>query len=142
MAERSLSKGPSQRQQRVAELIRHTLAEIITRGEIHSPELFRFMPSFNEVRMSPDLRLATIYVSSLGRKADTELLDVLKKHQKEIRHLVARRVNLRYAPDLRFRLDDTLDEVQKIEALLHSEKVRRDLEKREDEEEDPEQSSA
>lgn len=136
MPDRSTPKGPSQRQQRVAELIRHALAEITTRGEIHAPELNQLIPSFNEIRMSPDLRLATVYVSSLGRKGDTQLLEILKKHQKEIRHLVARKINIRYAPDLRFRLDDTLDEVQKIEALLHSEKVRQDLEKTDDEAED------
>jgi len=129
MADRFKTKGPSQRQQRVAELIRHALAEISVRGEIHDPELTQLFPSFHEVRMSPDLKLATVYVSSLGRKNDDALLSALNRAKKTLRHLVADKVNLRYAPELRFRVDETLDEAMRIEALLHSDKVRQDLEK-------------
>lgn len=126
---RGSTKGPSQRQNRVAELIRHSLAEIFSRGEIHDPDLAGLYPSFHEVRMSPDLKLATIYVSSLGRKRDADLLAVLKRQQKTLRHLVAGRIQMRYVPELRFRLDETMDEVIRIEALLDSDKVRQDLEK-------------
>ncbi|MDR1828589.1 MAG: 30S ribosome-binding factor RbfA [Methylobacteriaceae bacterium] len=129
MSDRFKPKGPSQRQQRVAELVRHALAEIVARGEIHAPELTKFYPSFQEVRMSPDLKLATVFVSALGQKDSAALLAVLNARQKILRHLVAEKINLRYAPDLRFRLDDTLDEVSRIETLLHSDKVRADLEK-------------
>ena len=139
MVERVKTKGPTQRRQRVGELVRHALAEIITRGDIHDPELSRLFPSFHEVRMSPDLKLATVYVSSLGRNEDDALLVMLKAKQKVLRYLVAEKINLRYAPELRFRVDETLDEAMKIDALLHSDKVRQDLEKREDDETDEEQ---
>ena len=128
MAERLKSKGPSQRQQRVGELIRHALAEMLARGDIHDDVLAKHVVTVPEVRLSPDLKLATCYIMPLGGQDDKALLAALTKSRKPLRHLVAERINLRYAPDLRFRRDETFEESQRIDALLRSEKVRRDLE--------------
>jgi ribosome-binding factor A len=125
--------GPSQRQQRVAELVRHALAEVLARGEIQDPVLTSHVVTIPEVRMSPDLRLATAYVMPLGGEHEREVLDALERNRKHLRLEVAHRVNLKFAPDLRFRRDETFDEAARIDALLRSEKVRRDVAKPDDE---------
>ena len=122
------SAGPSQRQQRVAELVRHTLAEILARGDIQDPVLTSHIVTIPEVRMSPDLKLATAYVMPLGGQDERDVLAALERNRKTLRHEVARRVNLKFAPDLRFRRDETFDEAARIDALLRSEKVQRDIE--------------
>ena len=121
------TSGPSQRQQRVAELVRHALAEVLSRGDIQDPVLTSHVVTIPEVRMSPDLRLATAYVMPLGGRDETPVLQALDRHKKVLRQEVARRVNLKFAPDLRFRRDETFDEASRIDALLRSEKVRRDV---------------
>src|SRR3954470_8003445 len=121
------SAGPSQRQQRVAELVRHALAEVLARGEVQDPVLASHVVTIPEVRMSPDLRLATAYVMPLGGEHEREVLDALERNKKHLRHEVAHRVNLKFAPELRFRRDESFDEAARIDALLKSEKVRRDL---------------
>lgn len=118
--------GPSQRQQRVAELVRHALAEVLARGEIQDDVLASHVVTIPEVRMSPDLRLATAYVMPLGGKDEGPVLKALDRHKKILRQEVARRVNLKFAPELRFRRDESFDEAARIDALLRSEKVRRD----------------
>ena len=119
--------GPSQRQQRVAELVRHALAEILARGDLQDPVLTSHVVTVPEVRMSPDLRLATAYVMPLGGRDEKPVLAALERNRKHLRQEIARRVNLRYAPDLRFRRDETFDEAARIDALLRSEKVQRDV---------------
>lgn len=119
--------GPSQRAQRVAELVRHALAEVLSRGDIQDPVLTSHVVTIPEVRMSPDLRLATAYVMPLGGRDETPVLQALDRHRKVLRQEVARRVNLKFAPDLRFLRDETFDEASRIDALLRSEKVRRDI---------------
>ena len=128
MPQRSESpKGPSQRQQRVAELVRHALAEVLARGDIADPVLSAHVVTIPEVRMSPDLRLATAYVMPLGGQDEAAVLEALGRNAKALRMEVSRRLKgLRYAPDLRFRRDETFDEMARIDALLRSEKVRRD----------------
>jgi ribosome-binding factor A len=121
--------GPSQRQQRVAELVRHALAEVLARGDIQDTVLARHVVTIPEVRMSPDLRLATAYVMPLGGEHEREVLEALDRHKKVLRQEVARRVNLKFAPDLRFHRDNTFDEYARIDALLKSEKVQRDVAK-------------
>jgi ribosome-binding factor A len=123
--------GPSQRQLRAGELIRHALAEIFLRGETGDPELEKFGVSVLEVQMSPDLRLATAYVRGLltGREAD--LLKALERNRKYIRGLVAPKVSMKFMPEIRFRVDTALDYAGKIDELLKSPEVARDL-KRED----------
>ncbi len=130
------AKGPTQRQQRVAELIRHAMADILTRGIIQDDVLSAHVVTVPEVRMSPDLKLATVYVMPLGGRDEKVVVDALDRHRKFLRHEIAHRVNLKYAPELRFRRDDTFDEAARIDALLRSERVRRDLDG--DDEDEPE----
>ena len=121
-------KGPSQRQQRVAELVRHALADVLSRGDVQDPVLSGHVITIPEVRMSPDLRLATAYVMPLGGQDERPVLDALDRNKKALRVEVARRLkNLRYAPDLRFRRDETFDEMSRIDELLRTERVRRDV---------------
>ena len=121
--------GPSQRQQRVAELIRHALAEVLSRGDLQDDVLTRNVITIPEVRMSPDLKLATAYIMPLGGKDEDAVLKALEKNKKHLRQEVARRVNLKFAPDLRFRRDESFDEAARIDALLRSERVARDTAK-------------
>ncbi|HVL71979.1 MAG TPA: 30S ribosome-binding factor RbfA [Beijerinckiaceae bacterium] len=135
MAKRFETAGPSQRQQRVAELVRHALAEVLQRGEIQDPVLAAHVITIPEVRMSPDLKLATAYVMPLGGRDEKPVLAALDRNRKILRQEVARRVNLKFAPDLRFRRDETFDEAARIDALLRSERVQQDLAKPDDEDE-------
>ena len=120
-------KGSSQRQLRVGELVRHAVADILARGGIHDPVIETHLVTVPEVRMSPDLRLATVYVMPLGGKDLKPVLAALDSHKKYIRGEVAHAINLKFAPDIRFLPDETFDEADRIERLLASEKVRRDL---------------
>lgn len=128
MAQKPNSSGPSQRQQRVAELIRHAIAEVLQRGDIQDPVLGTHVITVPEVRMSPDLKIATAYIMPLGGLDEAQVIAALERNKKILRQEVARRVNLKYAPDLRFRRDETFDEADRIDALLRTDKVRRDLE--------------
>jgi ribosome-binding factor A len=110
--------GPSQRQLRVGEMIRHALAEMLTRGEIHDDVLAEHVVTVSEVRMSPDLKLATVYVVPLGGKDLKPVLEALGRHRKYIRGEIAHAVNLKFAPDIRFLADDTFDEAQRMEAIF------------------------
>jgi ribosome-binding factor A len=132
MANRRSQKdsGPSQRQLRVGELIRHALAEMLSRGEIYDPILASHVVTIPEVRLSPDLRLATIYIMPLGGKDVKEVLAALERHKKYIRGEIAHEVNLKFAPDIRFMADETFDEADRIDELLRSAKVAQDLKKR------------
>ena len=121
------STGPSQRQLRVGELIRHALAEMLARGEIYDDVLAAHLVTIPEVRMSPDLRLASIYVMPLGGKDVKPVLAALERNKKYIRGEIAQEVNLKFAPDIRFMADETFDEADRIERLLASDKVRKDL---------------
>jgi ribosome-binding factor A len=124
----SRSRAPSHRVERVGELIRHALAEILTRGETPDAALERHPVTIPAVRMSPDLKLATVSVMPLGGEHAAATIEALNRHKKELRALVARRINLKFAPDLRFALDSSFDTQARIDALLKSPKVRRDLE--------------
>ena len=119
--------GPSQRQLRVSELIRHEMATLLQRGDIVDPVLETSVVTVPEVKMSPDLKLATIYVMPLGGGERESVVAALTKHKVEIRKIIARRVNLKFAPDVRFRIDETFDEASRIDRLLQSDKVKRDL---------------
>lgn len=123
------AKGPSQRQLRVGETIRHALAELLVRGEIHDDTIASHVITVTEVRMSPDLKLATAYIMPLGGADLKPVLAALDRNRKYIRSVVAHAVNLKFAPDIRFREDETFEEAMRIERLLHSPKVRQDLEK-------------
>ena len=108
---------------RVAELIRHAVSELLSRGELNDPLLDSHPVTVPRVAMSPDLKLATIFILPLGGRDSAPVLAVLDKHRKFLRTEVAHRINLKFAPDLRFRVDTTFDNVSKIEALLNSDKV-------------------
>ena len=124
---REQSSAPSQRQLKVGELIRHALAEIFTRGEIVDDVLSNYSLTVPEVRMTPDLKLATAYVMPLGGEGADEVVKHLAKHARFLRGELARRVNLRYMPEIRFKVDTSFESSRRIDELLDSPKVARDL---------------
>jgi ribosome-binding factor A len=125
--------GGSQRQLRVGELIRHELADMLTRGDIHDPVIQAHLITVPEVRMSPDLRLATIYVMPLGGRDVDEVIAALDRNKRYVRGEIARRVNLKFAPEIRFRADERFDEAERIEKILRTPAVQRDLDGEKDE---------
>jgi ribosome-binding factor A len=127
-------RGPSQRQLRVGELIRHAIADMLARGEVHDPVIETHLVTVPEVRMAPDLRLATVYVMPLGGRDAKDVLEALERNKRYLRGEVARRVNLKFSPDLRFRFDDRFAEAERIEKLLRSPEVSRDLDRGSDDE--------
>jgi len=131
---RDSSHGGSQRQLRVGELVRHAMAEMLTRGDVHDPVIEGHFITVPEVRMSADLRLATIYVMPLGGRDAEEVVAAFDRHKKYLRAEIAHRINLKFAPDIRFRIDDRFAEAERIEKLLRSPDVKRDLEHDEDDE--------
>ncbi|MGY8633012.1 30S ribosome-binding factor RbfA [Bradyrhizobium sp. 14AA] len=125
---KSSAPGGSQRQLRVGEQVRHAMAEILAQGNVHDDDLEGHIITVPEVRMSPDLKLATVYVMPLGGR-DTEIvIAALERNKKFLRGEVAHRVNLKFAPDLRFRVDERFDEAERIEKLLRTPAVQKDLE--------------
>ena len=131
--------GGSQRQLRVGEQVRHAIAEILAQGSVHDADLEGHIITVPEVRMSPDLKLATIYVMPLGGRDTEVVLAALERNKKFLRGDVARRVNLKFAPDLRFRADERFDEAERIEKLLRTPAVQRDLEQDPDTDREEEQ---
>ena len=125
----SRSSGPSQRQLRVGELVRHALTEILARGELPEPALARAFVTIPEVRMSPDLRLATIFVTLHDKREEKAVLQALEANRKHLRGEVAHRVNLKFAPDIRFRIDERFAEAERIERILRSPQVKRDIDR-------------
>jgi ribosome-binding factor A len=120
---------------RVAELIRHALSELLARSASKDPLLDKWTITIPEVRMSPDLKLATIYVMPLGGKGVSEVLASLDRHKKHLRAEIARRINLKFAPELRFHADPRFDYASKIDSLLELPQVKRDIGKDQDSEE-------
>jgi len=120
--------APSQRQLRVGEVIRRSLAEVLARGDVHDPDLSRVPITVSEIRMSTDLRVATAYVMPLGGQAQVETLAALRRNTAELRHLVTRGQTLKFAPELRFVLDETFDRMEDTRRLFDDERVRRDVE--------------
>ncbi len=131
---RDSAPGGSQRQLRVGELVRHALAEMLTRGDVHDPVIEAHMITIPEVRVTPDLRLATIYVMPMGGRDTEDVLAAFERHKKYLRAEIARRINLKFAPDIRFRIDDRFAEAERIDKLLRSPDVKRDLSNSEDSE--------
>ena len=126
MATPAKPTGPSQRQLRVGELIRHALAEMLARGDIHDDVLAKHVITVPEVRLSPDLKLATAYIMPLGGQDVKPVLKALEANKRYMRGEIAHRVNLKYAPDIRFRADESFAEAERIDALLDTDEVRRD----------------
>jgi ribosome-binding factor A len=125
------SAAPSQRMLRVGELVRHKLSEMLMRGEIHDAVIARHVITIPEVRMSPDLKLATAYVMPLGGKDVEKVIRALDASKKFIRAEIAHTLNLKFAPDIRFRRDESFDEAQRIDKLFRDPKVRQDTERSE-----------
>jgi ribosome-binding factor A len=125
----SKASSPSQRQLRAGELIRHALAEILLRGESGDPELERLSPTVAEVQISPDLKIATAYMRTLQTGQEQALLDALNRNKRYIRGLIAPKLDMKFMPEIRYRIDTALDYADKIDQLLKSPEVARDLKK-------------
>ena len=119
--------GPTQRQLRVAELIRRRLSEVLMQGDIHDPELNQLSITVGEVTCSPDLKVATAYVLPLGGDNREVALEALKRNRSEIRRTLGKGLQLKFAPDLRFRIDETFDRLDDTRAMFSDENVRRDI---------------
>jgi ribosome-binding factor A len=129
---RTPEKAPSQRQLRAGELIRHALAEILARGEVHDPVIENHVITVPEVRMTPDLRLATIYVMPLAGRDAGEVVAAFERNKRFLRGGLAHRVNMKFAPEIRFRIDERFEEAERIAKLLRTPDVQRDLDKNDD----------
>ena len=121
-------RGSSQRQLRVGELVRRTLSDILMRGDVHEPDLDGVSVTVSEVRMSPDLRVATAFVLPLGGGQADRVLAALGRARGELRRQVNRQVDLKFSPELRFVLDESFDRMDETRTLLSTDRVRRDLE--------------
>lgn len=119
--------GPSQRQLRVGELIRRTLADVLARGDVHDPELNRLSITVGEVRTSPDLRIATAYVLPLGGQGQESVIELLARNKSELRRAVSKKLTLKFSPDLRFKIDETFDRMDDTRRMFSQDAVRRDL---------------
>jgi len=123
------SRGPSQRQLRVGELIRRALSEILTRGEIHDEDLAEISVTVGEVRVTPDLRIATAFVLPLGGENADELVKILARNKYELRRAVTAMIKMKHSPDLRFLPDRSFDQMDETRRLLDTPKVQRDINK-------------
>ncbi|NYS24735.1 30S ribosome-binding factor RbfA [Rhodobacteraceae bacterium 2376] len=121
------AKGPSQRQLRVAELIRRTLSDVLNRADVHDPELNRMSITVSEVRTSPDLKLATVFVMPLGGDNQEAALKALARNRPALRRAVGKELTLKFAPDLRFRLDETFDRMDDTRRIFADARVQRDV---------------
>ncbi|MFY0659271.1 MAG: 30S ribosome-binding factor RbfA [Shimia sp.] len=139
MAKNSSSegRGPSQRQLRVGELIRRTLSEVLVRDELHDPDVTRMSITVGEVRITPDLSIATCFVLPLGGKNKEDAVALLARHKWELRKIIGRKAGLKHAPDLRFRVDTTFDQMDATRAMLSDERVQSDVAKSDTEDGDP-----
>lgn len=126
--------GPSQRQLRVGELIRRALSDVLARGDVHDPDLNRMSITVGEVRTSPDLKIATAYVLPLGGEGQEEVVALLARNKGELRRIIGKKLALKFAPDLRFQLDETFDRMDETREMLGREEVRRDTRKTDAEE--------
>ena len=135
-----MAKQPSPstalRQLRVGELIRRTLSDVLNRSEIHDPDLNRMSISVGEVRLSNDLKVATVHVMPLGGKDIPAAIDALARNKYELRKRVAAALTLKYAPDLRFRADDTFAAMDETRRLFSNPTVQRDIAASDDDESD------
>lgn len=119
--------GPSQRMLRVGELVRHALAALFARGEVADDALRGVVVTVPEVRMTNDLKIANAFVMPLGGERAVEIVAALNRHRKFIRGVVAPQLGLKFAPEIKFFVDETFAEADRIDALLRSDKVQRDL---------------
>ena len=121
--------GPTQRQLRVGEMLRHALAEILREGNIRDPDLIGISVTVTQVKPSPDMRHATAFVEPLGGKNAKQVVTALNRHTRFIRGEMGHRIDLKFTPDLRFVEDESFAEAEKIETILKSTRVQQDLAK-------------
>ena len=132
----STGEGPSQRQLRVGETIRRALSDVLNRAEVHDPDLNRLSITVGEVRCSPDLKVATCFVLPLGGGDRDGALLALRRNKGELRHLVGKSLTLKFTPDLRFRIDETFDQLDDTRRMFADERVQRDIAARDEDEGD------
>ena len=123
----SPERGPSQRQLRVGEMLRHALAEILVRGDIRDPDLEGTSVTVTQVKPSGDMRHATAYVEPLGGRRAKEIIAALNRHKGYLRGEMGRTITLKFTPELRFVEDTSFAEAERIETLLKSARVQHDL---------------
>jgi len=126
-------QGPSQRQLRVGELIRRTISETLMHGDVHDPDLTRMSITIAEVRVTPDMRIATVYVMPLGGDHREEAIAALARNKGALRHRIGKAITLKHTPDLRFMIDETFDRMDETRRLLDDPQVRADVEHDEEE---------
>lgn len=119
--------GPTQRQLRIAELIRRTLSEALMRGDVHDPDLTRMSITIGEVRVTADLSIATVFALPLGGKGGDEAIKALARNKGELRRILGKALKIKHTPDLRFMVDETFDQMDHTNRLLSQENVQRDL---------------
>lgn len=129
-------EGHSIRPLRVGEQIRHVLAEMLMKGEIQGDALDNLFVSISEVRMTPDLRIATVFVKSLGGVSDDTVISILSKNASFLQKAIAKKIRLKYVPKLRFLADESFEQGSRIDSLLRSPHVSRDLQESDDQEDD------
>lgn len=120
------SRGPSQRQLRVGELIRHVMSELLARGDVHDPDLESRIVTVTEVRVTPDLRQARVAIEPLGGEGEAQVLAALRRHKRFLRGELGKRMTTKYTPDLAFEIDESFAEGARIDAILRSPEVARD----------------
>lgn len=120
-------RAPSQRQLRVGELIRRTLSETLMRGDVHDPDLNRMSITVSEVKVTPDLKIATAYVLPLGGDGQEEALASLRENRHELRRIITKKMALKHSPEVRYEIDTTFDRMDETRRLLEQENVQRDL---------------
>jgi ribosome-binding factor A len=125
--QKGAAAGPSQRQLRAGELIRHSLVEILREEEIHDDAMKGVSVTVTEVRMSPDLRHAVCFIEPLGGGHAAEVVDALNRHAKFLRGVLGRHIDMKFTPDLKFLHDETFDEASRMNRLFASPEVQRDL---------------
>jgi ribosome-binding factor A len=123
----SLGSGPSQRQLRVGEVIRRALADVLTRGDIHDPELAHVSVTVGEVRATPDLRRALVYVLPLGGGNADQVVAALNRNKGELRRAVNKAITLKFSPELKFVIDETFDQLDETRRLFDQETVKKDI---------------
>jgi len=124
---REPGSGPSQRQLRVAEVLRRELAEALGKGNIHDPTLDGVSITVGEVRTSPDLRQAWVYVLPLGGQDADRIVEALNENRKEIRHVVTKNIRLKYSPELKFVADTSFDQMDAARRMFQDERVQKDV---------------
>jgi len=124
----SSGRGPNQRQLRVGELIRRTLSDVLMRGDVHDPDLNRFSVTVGEVVTTSDYKIATVYVLPLGGQGQEDVIALLARNKSELRRVIGKKCGLKFAPDLRFQIDETYDRLDETRRMFDQDAVRRDLE--------------